>query len=277
MYLLIIWNCENCLRAPHCKDWVGREGSKFLRAAGCGIILGASKAGGTWSVRDKILWKWGSLPRYFLPLFVYFPRYLFSCIVPSSSSSAIPTSKPLSQPNDIRRLLADLANSWRKPGAGQCTGLWSHLQAAVGVLGGKSRGAELSWFGLHQFGQFKVCGKSCANEWSFHSSVTVNRYNKCCFGSGGRGSLSVSKWLVLWNAIFPELNAKISSPLKETPNHCTWIWAGFESLLDWIKSCSNRRLWVHMGKAAKYIWSCSPFETDMFWVFLFFFFFCLSF
>lgn len=105
----------------------------------------------------------------FFPFFVSFPHDLFSCVVPSPSSSAPPTSEPLSQLNDIGRLLADLENRRWKPRAGECTGLWSHLQAGVGVLGGKSRGTELFWFRLHHFGQLKVCGRGCMNEWPFHS------------------------------------------------------------------------------------------------------------
>lgn len=153
------FHCENYQRVPHWESWAGRGEGKFLGAAGPGIISGASQAGGTWCVRDEILWKWESLSRCFLPLFASFPHYLLSCVVPSPSSSAPPTSKPLSQLGDIRRLLADLENSRWKPRVGQCTGVWSHLQAGVGVLGGKSGGAELSWFGLHHFGQLKVCGK----------------------------------------------------------------------------------------------------------------------
>lgn len=231
------FHCENYQRVPHWEGWAGRGECKFLGAAGPGINSGASQAGGTWCVRDEILWKWGSLSRCFLPLFVSFPHYLLSCVVPSPSSSAPPTSKPLSQLGDIRRLLADLENSRWKPRVGQCTGVWSHLQAGVGVLGGKSGGAELSWFGLHHFGQLKVCGKILwLKAVVFPFSGTVKRYNKCCFGSGGRGSLSVCKWLAQWNTICPELNAelnaKISSPLKETPNHCTWIWVGVDFALN---------------------------------------------
>lgn len=62
------FHCKNCQSVPHWEGWAGRGEGKFLRTAGPGIISGASQAGGTWSVKDKILWKWRILPGCFLSL-----------------------------------------------------------------------------------------------------------------------------------------------------------------------------------------------------------------
>ena len=61
------FHCENCQRVPRWEDGAERGEGKFLGAAGPGR---ETQAGATWCGRDKILWKWGSLPRCFLPLFM---------------------------------------------------------------------------------------------------------------------------------------------------------------------------------------------------------------